>query len=79
MTSWQDLVTLGLAVLAAVFVVWRTWRTVRGRPGIGCGTCLRCPGWRPGATARSPGGAETRLDKPTEAPLGVCDHRDSRP
>lgn len=60
MNSWQDFLTLGLAVLAAVFVAWRMWRTARGRPGIGCATCDRCPGWQ-APCARPPDADEKQL------------------
>jgi len=46
MPPWQDIAALALVLLAAGFVARSIWRTVRGRPGMGCAACDRCPGWQ---------------------------------
>ena len=41
--DWQDLLTFGLIIAAAVYVVRRLRRLLGGRQQTGCGTCANCP------------------------------------
>ena len=41
--DWQDAITLGLVVAAAIYVIRRLRRVGRGKQPTGCGTCPDCP------------------------------------
>ena len=42
--DWQDAVSLGLVVVAAIYVAVRLWRVCSGKARTGRGTCPNCSG-----------------------------------
>ena len=58
--DWQNVVTLGLVIVAACYVVRRLWRTAGGKRPAGCPACSDCPD----AHARKPLVSIDRTPKP---------------
>lgn len=78
--DWQLTLTLTCVIAAALFLVWRTVRIVRGRAG-GCGTgsCGSCPSQSAGTSAGN--GQSVELLDEFHAPVASSpthDHESAR-
>ena len=42
-TDWQQAVAIAIVAATAVYLGWRIWRRLAGKPASGCAACSACP------------------------------------